>query len=151
MKKKIIQFLCIVSIFTISGCGLSKYSSIQRYSSLDKYRFFYAIPTSQLASGYGFVLGGQSGTIGSSSSKSVNPADIINGYMMKRGFVRITELDENKLYETLIIAYGESGRHKRGLSSYAIEVTLQFIDASSNKVILTSTGAGMGRTYYYWP
>ena len=45
----------------------------------------------------------------------------------------------------MVISYGESGRRKMGFG-YAIEVTIQFIDASTNELILTSTAAGIGET-----
>lgn len=147
MKKIVFRIICIVLVFASSGCGVSQYASIQRKTSLDGYKYFYTIHTSQLSSGSGFVSGGQYGAFGGSSSKSVNPSDVISGYMMKQGFIRLEALDEQMLNEALIIAYGESGRHKRVLGlGYAIEVTLQFLDASSNTIVLTSTAAGMGET-----
>ena len=145
MKKIVSRIICIILVFASSGCGVSQYASIQRKTSLDGYKYFYTIHTSQLSSGSGFVSGGQYGAFGGSSSKSVNPSDVISGYMMKQGFIRLEALDEQMLNETLIIAYGESGRHFLGLG-YAIEVTLQFLDASSNTIVLTSTAAGMGET-----
>ena len=63
---------------------------------------------------------------------------------MKKGFRRT--MDDIMPEKTFIVAYGESGRHSMGLTSYAIEITLQFIDASTDKVIITSTAAGIGST-----
>ena len=82
---------------------------------------------------------------GGSSSKSVNPTDIINGYMMKKGFRRLMDMEQSIPPKTIIISYGESGRHSMGLG-YAIEVTIQLIDATTNEIILTSTAAGIGET-----
>ena len=55
------------------------------------------------------------------------------------------ELGETIPPNTMILSYGESDRHQMGLG-YAIEVTIQFIDASTNELILTSSAAGIGNT-----
>lgn len=48
--------------------------------------------------------------------------------------------------ETLIVNYGESGRRGTGLGSYAIEVTIQFISASTKNQICSCTAEGRGET-----
>ena len=64
---------------------------------------------------------------------------------MKQGFVRLPALKQDLLDETIIVSYGESGRHNY-IIAYAIEVTLQFLDAKTLEIIAMTTAAGMGDT-----
>lgn len=136
------RILFLICLFALSGCGvtsLSRYSSYEQKTALDHYRFFYVMETSQLYSSTG---NGE----GMGEMKSVNPADIVTGCMVKRGFIRVADLDEQPLEQTIKVTCGESGRHRTSLFTYAIEMTVQFVDASTNQIILTSTAAGRGAT-----
>ena len=83
MKKIVSRIICIVLVFVSSGCGVSQYSSVQRISPIDSYRYFYVVPTGQLNSGSGFITGGQYGVGGISSNEGIDPSLIIIGYMQK--------------------------------------------------------------------
>jgi len=140
------RFLIIlISLFILSGCSIAKYSSVVQHSSFDGYKYFYVTDTSSSTDGYGSIYGGQYGLYGSQVTKSVNPTDIISGRMMKQGFVRLPALKQDLLDETIIVSYGESGRHNY-IIAYAIEVTLQFLDAKTLEIIAMTTAAGMGDT-----
>ena len=114
-------------------------------SSFDNYKYFYVTDASTITASVGSAYGNQYGTYGSQTTKSVIPTDIISGKMMKYGFVKIPHINPDVLDETIIVSYGESGRHNH-IVGYSIEVTLQFIDAKTMKVIATSSAAGMGET-----
>lgn len=82
-----------------------------------------------------------------SSSKTVNPADLITGIFIKEGLIRLPELKPELAEETLIINYGESGkRNTGGLGGYTLEVTIQLISAKTSSFVCSCTAEGQGST-----
>lgn len=143
---KNIRFLAIIlASILINSCAPLKAPTIIKYDSIEGYQYIYITPTSNLTSGSGGVYGGQYGVYGASTSKSVNPCDVISGILLKEGYTRLPELQPELLDKTMIVNYGESGRRNRGLG-YTIEVTIQFISAKSNKQICSCTAEGQGET-----
>ena len=61
------------------------------------------------------------------------------------GFVILPEIRPERLKETIIVNYGETGRRSLNLG-YTIEITLQFISAHDHKVLCTCTAEGQGST-----
>lgn len=138
--------LTIISSVLLCGCATLNPVSVTKNSSPDSYKYVYISPTKSLTSSTGGVYGGAYGVYGSTTSKSVNPTDVITGILAKNGFIRLPEL-KNELYEeTLIINYGESGRRNTGMGGYTIEVTIQFVSAKSNELISSCTAEGQGQT-----
>lgn len=109
------------------------------------FKYAYISPTKELTSSTGSAYGGQYGIYGSSTTKSVNPSDVIAGILIQKGYVILPELNPELAKETLIVNYGESGRRNRGLG-YTIEVTIQFISADTNQMICSCTAEGQGST-----
>lgn len=145
--KTIRFFAIILASFLINSCAPVPLiaPTIIKNDTIDGYKFIFITPTGNLSSSSGGVYGGQYGIYGTSTSKSVNPSDIISGILIKEGYTRIPELKQELLGETMIVNYGESGRRyvRRG---YTTEVTIQFISAKSNKSICSCTAEGMGQT-----
>lgn len=143
---KAIRFLAIIlaSIFIIS-CAPLKAPTIIKKDTIEGYKYIFITPTSNLTSGTGGIYGGQYGAYGASTSKSVNPSDVISGILIKEGYIRLPELKQELLDETIIVNYGESGKRNRGLG-YTIEVTIQFISAKSNTPLCSCTAEGQGET-----
>ena len=112
---------------------------------IEMYKYAYISPTKELTSSTGGTYGGQYGIYGSSTTKSVNPSDVIAGILIKQGYIILPELKSELANETLIINYGESGRRNRGLG-YTIEVTIQFSSAKTNEMICSCTAEGQGET-----
>lgn len=143
MKKTII--LLIVTLATLSSCSVAKYSSVTQKTSFEKYKYVYITDATSITSSSGGVYGNQHGVFGSQSTKTANPADVIAGNLMKKGFIRIPTINQDIIEETMIVSYGESGRHGN-LLGYSTEVTLQFLDAKTMDIIASTTAAGMGET-----
>lgn len=146
---KSFKFLSVICcILFLSSCASLQPAIVNRHTSLDGYRYVYITPTTGLISGSGGVYGGNYGVYGSSVNKSVNPSDIIAGYMMRKGYVQVPEIKPELASQTLIINYGETGRRDiwSGLLGYTIQVTLQFLSAQTHDVVCTSTAEGMGET-----
>lgn len=134
--------LVVLSCILLVSCGLHK-PIIQSYESMDSYKYVYITPTAGLTSSSG-VYGNQYGVYGG-ISKSVNPTDLISGALIKRGFIRLPEVKPELVDETLIVNYGESGRRVVNLG-YAIEVSIQFLSAKTNRPVCVCTAEGQGST-----
>ena len=144
MKTIRLLVVMIVSLL-MSNCAPLKTPTIIKNDTIEGYKYIFITPTSNLTSSSGGVYGGQYGTYGSTTSKSVNPSSVISGILTKEGFIRLPDLKSELTDETIIINYGESGRRNRGLG-YTIEVTIQFVSAKTNKLICSCTAEGQGET-----
>lgn len=145
--KSLRHILILLSIsLALASCGVPRYATISSKPDLSKYKYVYITPTSEKTSVTGGTYGNQYGVYGSTSSKSITPSDVIAGYFMKQGFVRIPEINETQKSQTIVVNYGESGRKNYGLGAYSIEVTIQLLDASTYELICSSTAEGMGET-----
>lgn len=147
MKRIAIAFLFVATMIC-SGCSANllpvKVDSLQ---PLDGYKYFYMIPTGDKSGTTGVVYGTAYGTYGTTHQISTNPADVISGFLIKRGLIRVAELPGPHPEVTFIVNYGESGRRNLGwLRGYTLEATIQFLSASTNDVLCTVCGEGVGST-----
>ena len=141
--KRLKFFIAIIAGVLITSCGVTLLApTIKINVPLSGYKYFYVTPTEEKTSTSGYIYNG----IGSSTTHSVNPADIITGCLVKRGFTRVPELKEEHLDRTFVVNYGETGRRQASLFAYTIEVTLQFIAADTHEVLCVSTAEGCGST-----
>jgi hypothetical protein len=144
MKK--IKFLAsILASILIISCAPLKTPTITKNDTIEGYKYIFISPTNNLTSSTGGVYGGNYGVYGSTTSKSVNPSDVITGILIKEGFINLPELKPELTDRTLIVNYGESGKRNRGLG-YTLEVTIQFISAKSHTPICSCTAEGQGET-----
>lgn len=142
------HILILLSIsLGLASCGamVPQKANLSSKPDLSKYKYVYITPTPEKTSVTGGTYGNQYGVYGSTSSKSITPSDVIAGYFMKQGFVRIPEINEPQKAQTIVVNYGESGRKNYGLA-YSIEVTIQLLDATTYELICSSTAEGMGET-----
>ena len=132
----------IIFCLTIIGCASLKPATAIKNGEIKDYKYVYISQTKSLTSSTGTSINGQY----YSTSKSVNPRDVIIGILAKQGYILIPELKGEISSETLIINYGESGRRSTGLGGYTIEVTIQFISSTSNSLVCSCTAEGQGST-----
>ncbi len=137
MKKRNLFLSYIVVILFFTGCVSLKDVSVYKNEEISEYKYALINSTESLTSNVG--------TTYVSEGKTVNPRDIISGYLMKRGFIIITEISDDIKDKTLIVNYGESGR-RNVLFGYTTEVTLQFISAGTKNLVCSSTAEGIGDT-----
>ena len=141
-----ITIIRIPPIFTltiwITGCTSLKPVTTINNGSIEKYKYIYISPTKSLTSSTGATYGSQY----YSTSKSVNPSDVITGILAKEGFILLPELKNELAKETLIVNYGESGKRNTGLGGYTIEVTIQFVSYKSSSLVCSCTAEGQGST-----
>lgn len=139
------QILVICGFLMLGACAPLRVPIIVKKSPIEMFKYAYISPTKELTSSTGSTYGGQYGIYGSSTTKSVNPSDIIAGILIQNGFIIVSEIKSELAKETVIVNYGESGRRNRGFG-YTIEVTIQFISADTNQMICSCTAEGQGST-----
>lgn len=135
----------ICAIMVLNGCGTLKAPVIVKNAPIEGYKYAFVTPTKELTSSVGGSYGGKYGIYGATTTKSVNPSDVISGELIKNGFIILPELKSDLSNKTLIVNYGESGRRNKGLG-YTIEVTIQFISADTHELICSCTAEGQGET-----
>ena len=143
LLKRLIFAAC--GILILGACAPLRVPIIVKKSPIEMFKYAYISPTKELTSSTGSAYGGQYGIYGSSTTKSVNPSDVIAGILIQKGYVILPELNPELAKETLIVNYGESGRRNRGLG-YTIEVTIQFISAYTHEMFCSCTAEGQGST-----
>ncbi|WP_340154111.1 hypothetical protein [uncultured Marivirga sp.] len=141
MKLNQILTLSVFCLAIISCATLQPATAIKN-GDIKDYKYIYISHTKSLTSSTGASVSGQY----YSTSKSVNPRDVITGILAKQGYILIPELKDDISSETLIINYGESGRRSTGLGGYTIEVTIQFISSSTTSLVCSCTAEGQGST-----
>lgn len=134
--------ICAVCILFIFGCTVLKKPIVTKNGDIEQYKYVYIQPTKELTSS---ATSGANGYV-YATTKSVNPSDVIAGVLMKKNYTILSEIKQELLEKTLVVTYGESGRRKTGLGGYTIEITIQFSDAKTSKLIAVCTAEGQGTT-----
>ena len=137
MKKNYSFLLLLMGAFIFTSCLSVAPTSISRSGSLEGYRFFYVTPTAERNSVNGDTWGTRGNTYGSTTSSSVNPADLIAGYLMGRGYVRVPEVKKEDAAQTMVINYGD-GNMREGafFDQRAAEVTIQILNGQTNALVV---------------
>ncbi len=129
----------------VNGCAVLQEPIIKKYESIDGYQYVVLPATGTLSSSTGGVYGNEFGVYGSSTTKEVNPSSLIEGILLKKGFISLSEVQPELIDKTLIVKFGESGKRDAGLG-YTIEVTIIFINAKSYSKVYSCTAEGQGET-----
>ncbi|MBL0012042.1 MAG: DUF4136 domain-containing protein [Nitrosomonas sp.] len=147
MRVRTSIFVLVFSVFS-SGCAILKAPQINKPGNLSQYRFMVLPQTNSLNSSSGDVYGNQHGIYGSSASKEVNPGQVIEGILLKRGIVSTESVGPGAEENTLLVKYGESGKRDiaGGFGGYTLEVTIALISAKTNEVVYSCTAEGQGST-----
>ncbi|WP_110581723.1 DUF4136 domain-containing protein [Helicobacter cinaedi] len=144
MKK---VFITGLLVFIINGCAILKPTQVNKLQDTSMYRYAIVGQTQTLTSGSGAVyMGyGTGGGFGASSSKSINPADVISGILMKKGFVILSSPNDKP---TLLVQYGQGDKRNvlGGLGGYTLSVTIQMLDSKTHDLVFTCSAEGQGDT-----
>ncbi len=138
----------ILLIVVMQSCAILQEPTISKKGSIDDYQFVVIPETGSLSSSTGGVYGNQYGTYGGTTSKSINPGSVIEGYFLKRGILSVDEVRPEHVEKTLIVKYGQGGKRfvAGGLGGYTLEVTILVLDAQTMSVIYSCTAEGQGST-----
>lgn len=144
------KFIKILSVIICSallwGCVSLAPTTITRNQSLDGYKYVYITPTAEKNSVSGATFGGSYGIYGATSSNSISPSELIAGFLMNRGYIRVPEIKKENANVTMIVNYGDGNMRYEGLGNHAIEVTLQLLNAETNELICIAKADAIGNT-----
>lgn len=128
----------VLSVF-LSSCAILKPTEVKRFANLDAYKFAYIHSAHTIISGVGGgggVIGyGTGGGYSYSQSSSTNPADVISGILIKKGFVVVGNITNPK--QTFTVKYGQGSRRLN-----AFEVNIQILDSASQEPLFVCTAEG---------
>ena len=143
MKKIVLLFV----VFVATACGALKPTTCTVQPTFYNYRYVYIMPTGSVIGSTEvytidrtYVTGGV--------TRTTNPADMMSGYLMQKGFIILPQLDQNKLSETLVVSYGETGHGSAGFLWLfdTTSIIIQFRDAHTNELIASAEAEDYGTT-----
>lgn len=98
--KRLKFVLVIIAGTLITSCGVTLLApTVNMTVPLNEYKYFYVTATEEKTSTTGYLYNG----IGGSTTHSVNPADIITGHLVKKGYIRVPELKAENLNRTFVV------------------------------------------------
>ena len=144
--KKILLFFIVLAA---TACGALQPTTCTVQPSFYKYRYVYIMPTGSVTGSTGVTThtyGTDRTYVSGGETRTTNPADMMSGYLMQKGFTIVPRLDENKLAETLVLSYGETGHRSVGFLwlSDATSIIIQFRDAQTNDLIASAESEDYG-------
>jgi len=144
--KKILFFFVLAIVAT--GCGALKPTTCTVHPDFYKYRYVYIMPTGSVTASTGVHTSYDRSYVSGGVTKTTNPADLMSGYLMQKGFTILPQLDQTKLSETLVLSYGETGKRSVGFLwlSDATSIIIQFRDAQTNELIASAEAEDYGST-----
>lgn len=137
---KILKFICLLLSIFLYSCAL-KPVQVTKNTDFKQYRYAYINSSNTVTSVSSYT---DYNSHSHSYSQHVNPSEYIAGFLMKNDILIINQIKQPK--KTLIVNYGQSGKRNiaGGLFGYTLEVTIQFIDASSHNLIAKCSAEGFG-------
>ena len=143
--KKILFFIVAL---TLTACGALRPTTCFVQPNFYKYRYVYIIPTGSVTSSTGVHTSYVDNRVYGGKTKTANPTDLMSGILMQKGFTILPQLDQNKLAETLVLSYGETGQRDVGFLwlSNSTNIIIQFRDAQTNDLIASAEAEDSGST-----
>ena len=147
MRTDFCTFFLFLSVLA-SGCAILKEPEITKRREIHEYSFVVLPNAENLSSSSGGIFGNQYGVYGSTTTKEINPRNIIEGILLKRGLISTETVTSENRDKTLVVKYGESGRRDvaGGLGGYTLEVTIAIVTAETNEVVYSCVAEGQGAT-----
>lgn len=137
--KKILSLFIFACCFT--SCSIQLLApTVSVNPSIVKYKYAYIIPTNTITGGY--ISGDSYSTSG--YTKSTNPANVIAGVLMEKGYVILPEIQDELKNNMMIVSFGELPS-TTGLTIGKSEVLLQFRDAITNELIASAKAEGTSK------
>ena len=137
----------MISILTLASCRSLKAPQTTIAADLRNYPYAYIMPTSGVTSSsgvYGNLYGVYGGATYGGATKTINPAELITGDLMKRGYTILPSVSPELAEKTLIVSYGYTGRRQLSAFSYASCIIIQMRDAKTHKMVASCEAEGCG-------
>ncbi len=144
MKKIVLFFITLVA----TACGALRPTTCTVHPTFYKYRYVYIMPTGSVTGSTGVYTSYVDNRVHGGVTRTTNPSDMMSGILMQKGFTLLPQLDQNKLSETLVLSYGETGHRDVGLLwlSTSTGIIIQFRDAQTNDLIASAEAEDFGST-----
>ena len=143
--KKIVLFLIVL---VAAACGSVKPTTCSVQPTFYKYRYVYIMPTGSVIGSTAVSTSYVDNRVHGGVTRTTNPSDMMSGVLMQKGFTILPQLDQNKLAETLVLSYGETGHRDVGFLwlSTSTGIIIQFRDAQTNELIASAEAEDFGST-----
>lgn len=141
--KGLVIAVCATVALVTAGCGTYQLlpPTVMVQPTITQYRYAYIIPTVSVTTSTTHIYSGPyTGTTGFGHSETMNPADVIAGNLMQRGYGILPELNDALLDQTIVVSYGEIIKP----NGYSKEVILHFRDAKSGEMVCSGQADGGG-------
>jgi hypothetical protein len=141
--KQIAPIIAVLLVAAFSS-GCTKTLELQppsytEYKPLANYRYAYIEPQDPISSSY--TIGGMS------SRRTIDPAELIEGSLLKRGILMVASVPDEVQAKTVLVKWGRSGRRAVGKSGgYTQEVTVTLLDAVTLELVFVCSAEGFGAT-----
>ena len=144
MKKLFLFFAALV----LTACGALKPTTCSVQPTFYKYRYVYIMPTGSVTGSTGVYTSYIDDRVRGGVTRTTNPSDMMSGVLMQKGFTILPQLDQNKLAETLVLSYGETGHRDVGFLWLwdATGIIIQVRDAQTNDLIASVETEATGST-----
>lgn len=139
---QVVYVIVLLFLLSMTSCYTLQVPTTSNSGKLQNYPYVYVIPTSGVSGSSG-VYGNQYGVFGGKTT-TTNPSEVIAGYLMKRGFTILPEINPELQSKTLIASYGHTGKRQLSLFAYSNIVLIQFRDAKTHELIASSEAEGCG-------
>lgn len=145
MMKKLLLFFAALAL---TACGALKPTTCSVQPTFYKYRYVYIMPTGSVTGSTGVYTSYIDDRVRGGVTRTTNPSDMMSGVLMQKGFTILPQLDQNKLAETLVLSYGETGHRDVGFLWLwdATGIIIQFRDAQTNDLIASVETEATGST-----
>ena len=145
MMKKLLLFFAAIAM---TACGALKPTTCSVQPTFYKYRYVYIMPTGSVIGSTGVSTSYVDNRVHGGVTRTTNPSDMMSGVLMQKGFTILPQLDQNKLAETLVLSYGETGHRDVGFLwlSTSTGIIIQFRDAQTNELIASAEAEDYGST-----
>ena len=145
MMKKLLLFFAALAL---TACGALKPTTCSVQPTFYKYRYVYIMPTGSVTGSTGVYTSYIDDRVRGGVTRTTNPSDMMSGVLMQKGFTVLPQLDQNKLAETLVLSYGETGHRDVGFLWLwdATSIIIQFRDAQTNDLIASVETEATGST-----
>jgi hypothetical protein len=145
MMKKLLLFFAAIAM---TACGALKPTTCSVQPTFYKYRYVYIMPTGSVIGSTAVSTSYVDNRVHGGVTRTTNPSDMMSGVLMQKGFTILPQLDQNKLAETLVLSYGETGHRDVGFLwlSTSTGIIIQFRDAQTNELIASAEAEDYGST-----
>ena len=141
---KTLTTLCMIALGLLVGCTTALPApSVVQTKPLGAYKWV-QIPDTGTVIGTSGSFSRVGGTL---TTREVNGSSLIEGVLLRKGLVRISNITDSNRPQTLVTRWAVSGKRDVNLGlGYSQEVTITLLDGVTITPVFTCSAEGIGRT-----